>query len=66
MKLIVTADEAKVYGNWEEFCKIKCLDPYALANGMSEDEEFTLSLAEAVSCGVLASSQIKIIEDKLK
>lgn len=53
MKIIITADEAHDLGIWDNVCKIKGLNVWALNEGlMNGDDEITLSKEEAVELGV--------------
>ncbi len=47
MKIIVTAKELMDKGSWEEFCRLRHINEYAVKEGMLPDSEFTLTGEEA-------------------
>lgn len=53
MKIIITADEALDLGIWDNLCKMRDINVWAMNEGLtSGDEEITLSKEEAVNLGV--------------
>jgi len=51
MKLIVTAREVMEHGEWDNFCEVTGLDPYCMAEGMDDNEEFTLTITDVIRSG---------------
>jgi len=62
MQIVITYQEVRERCDLVRFRKIVGLEDYP----PEDDTTYTLSLVEAVSCGVLSSSQLKIIENNLK
>lgn len=53
MKVIITADEALNLGIWDNLCKIKGLNVWAIKEGlMDSDEEIVLNKEEATKLGL--------------
>ena len=53
MKIIITANEAMDLGIWDNLCKVKGINVWAVSEGlMNSDDEVTLSKEEAVELGV--------------
>jgi hypothetical protein len=53
MKVIVTAGEVCDGGDWEAFCSITGLSHWAMNEGLDPDTEYTLTLAQAIKCGLI-------------
>lgn len=57
MKIVVTAREVQEKGSWDRFCEMKGLSVWCVNEGMSSDEEFTVTEEEAKELGLLPAGE---------
>lgn len=54
MKITLTAHDILDRGAWDEFCELRGINEWAIAEGLMDDsEEFTFTYAEAKELGLL-------------
>ncbi len=54
MRIVVTVREIMDRGVWLEFCRIRCINEWAVNEGLLDsDAEFTLTALEAQRLGLL-------------
>jgi len=56
MIILITAEEISNKHLWAEFCELKGVDEYALADGMDEQTQYELSEGEAIELGIILSN----------
>ena len=65
VKIVVTARELLDESNWADFCDDRGIDPYAIKEGLiDDDDEFTLSLKEAKKYGLVGFRQSEEDEEE--
>lgn len=52
-RMSVTARQAKDGCDWDKFCEVTGLNPWALAEGMDENAQFSLTIKQAKYCGLI-------------
>ena len=62
MKVIVTAGEVSDHFAWADFCELKGIDQYALANGLDRETEYAITLQESVDLGLITVDNIRDIQ----
>jgi len=53
LKITITAGEILDRGNWDKFCELRGINPYAINEGLPKDAVYELTIEEAVKCQLI-------------